>query len=673
MQGSVGDAADTGASSGALQRGQAALAAGDVGEAVQLFRAAMAEAPLNPAIYANLAAALLAIDQPALAEEVSAIGLTLAPCAPALLLVRAQAHRAQGRLAEAARCLGLALEIEPAYLAARLGLDDLLFDQGEPEAAAEHYRCAATVGPGNRAALGGLALCHLQAGDRHGALALYRELVDQDPADAAAQGNLGQTLQGLGRHDEAVVAFRRALALDPALDRLKPFLLQSLNQQCAFVEGAALEAELLAAWTRGERATLPSPFALAGTAAPPALRLELARAYAKRLAPATPISLHHRRRETAGRPLVVGYVSPDFRRHSLGLAFAALLAAHGRDGFRWLGYSLSREPADDLTRRLAAGLDRLVDLRPLTPRQMAERIAGDGVDILVDLAGPTRDSALEVFAFRPAPVQVHYLGYASTLGSDSIDYLLTDAIHTPPALAVHCQEALAYLPDSFMAAPTPPLAAPPTRAEAGLPGDALVFCNFNAHAKFDGDSFAAWLGLLRALPQAVLWLKQGSDTAMANLRQTAATAGIAADRLIFAARLPYERHLARQQLADLALDCWRHAGGVTTLDALWAGVPVLTLAGDNHAQRTGASILSALGLPELIADSAGEYQRSALRFASDRHQLAAAKSRLAGQRHSAPLFQAGRLAGHLEAAYRAMFQRWRSGLPPASFRVVPRP
>jgi len=564
------------------------------------------------------------------------------------------------------------LQIDPSHAHARLGLADLLFDQGDLTTASEHYWAVALAAPGNRAALGGLALCCLQGGDRHGALALYRDLLARDPADAEALGNLGQVLQGLGRHDEAVDAFRQALALAPGLVRLKPFLLQSLKQQCAFAEAAALEAELIAGWQAGDRRVVPSPFALAGSATPAALRLGLARAYAERLLPRGASPLHRRDAKDTAGPLVVGYVSPNLRRHSLGLAFLPLLAAHDRSGFRWHGYALSREPADDVTQRYAQLFDRFVDLRALSPRAMAERIAADGVDVLVDLAGPTRDSAFELFGYRPAPLQVHYLGYASTLGSAAIDYLVSDGVHTPPALAASCSEALALLSASFMAAPTPPLPPAPGRREAGLPDDALVLCNFNAHAKFDRDSFAAWLDLLRALPGAVLWLKQGSDTAMANLRGAAAAAGIAADRLIFAPRLPYEPHLARQQLADLALDCWRHAGGVTTLDALWVGVPVLTLAGASHAERTGASILAALGMPELIASGAEDYRRRALRLAGDRGRLAALRARLARQRASAPLFQADRLARYLEAAYHQMAERWRAGLPPASFQILPR-
>ena len=303
--------------------------------------------------------------------------------------------------------------------------------------------------------------------------------------------------------------------------------------------------------------------------------------------------------------------------------------------------------------------------------QSARHIHGDRLDLLVDLSGFTRHSALEILETRPAPVQAHYLGYGATLGADCVQYLVTDAVHTPPELAAHCSEAVVYLPDSFMATSRPEIAAVvPDRASQGLPEDGFVFANFNAHYKFDPETFDLWLDLLHELPRSVLWLLRGGEGAMANLRATAAARGIDAERLIFAPRASHPEHLARQSLADLSLDCRHHAGGVSTLDALWSGLPVLSRAGDNQSARTGASILAAAGLAELAVASMADYRAMALRLAHDPSALADLKAQLQANLETAPLFDTARLARHLEAAYGEMVRRYRSGEGIGSFSAA---
>ncbi|MSO65738.1 MAG: hypothetical protein EXQ85_08090 [Alphaproteobacteria bacterium] len=244
-------------------------------------------------------------------------------------------------------------------------------------------------------------------------------------------------------------------------------------------------------------------------------------------------------------------------------------------------------------------------------------------------------------------------------------------MHTPPELLAHCSESLVLLPDSFMAAgPSPIDAASPSRAGEGLPPEGLVLANFNAHYKFDPATFAVWMALLRETPASVLWLRAGLDAAMDNLRRAAEADGVAAERLIFAPRREHPRHLARHRLADLALDCRFHTGGVTTTDALWAGVPVLTLAGPSHSERTGASILTAIGLGDLIATDLADYQHRATALIGDDTGRRAVRDRLGRLRETAPLFQPDRLARHLEDPYRLLWRARCSGERP---KVVPVP
>jgi len=593
-----------------FEAGVAALSRGEAAAAAATFRSLLRLAPGVLAVRQNLAAALLGAGEPEQAASEARDGLKLAPEDAGLLTV-----------------LGDAL----AWLGAR-------------GASVEAYRRALAADPGRRATRNNLALGLLAQGRAAEALPIVRELARELPQAAAA---LGQCLQALGRHAEAAAAFAR-LPDDEAARALR---LHSLRALCDWRAAAALEPGVLAdaeaALVQG-RTPAATPFGLIGAAASVELQRGVAAAHA-RFAARGASALPHRRRR-AGR-LTVGYVSPDFRGHSVGRSLPDLLAAHDRDEFRWVGY-LTGGDADRVTETLKPAFDGFADLSDLTPDQAARRIQRDGVDVLVDLAGHTRGAALSVLARRPAPVQAHWLGYGLTLAADYVPWLITDAAHAADRAAF--AEALVRLPDSFIAAARPEIGATPPRAEAGLPEDGFVFCCFNAHHKLDPESFALWLRLLHALPSAALWLLGGE--AEANLRRQAEAAGIAPARLVFAGPADHAAHLGRHRLADLALDPFRHCGGVTTTDALWAGVPVLTLAGRRPEERTGASILAAAGLPGCIARSAGEYEALALGFA---------RSGAPAVDRAAPLFQPARLARGLERGYRAMWERWARGEAPA--------
>ena len=509
-----------------------------------------------------------------------------------------------------------------------------------------------------------------------------------DKARANAEFSVGQwsraiagysgVLQGLGRNDEAVDVFRRTLVLDPGNEAVLPFYLQALMYRCEWAEMAEV-GERVVAMARAQAAAggdvALSPFALAATEAPAELRLKVAEGYTARAvagmsAARARVSFSHA--AAVGEKLRVAYLSPDFREHSVAVSFRPLLEAHDRERFHWIGCLVGSENRDGVTDWFEAQFDEFLDLRDMDAVAAAQAINDAHADVLVDMAGHTRNAALEVLALKPAPVQAHYLGYASTLGAPFVDYLFTDHVHTPPALAPHCSEHLVYLPDSFMAAGAGPKIVDGTisRPDCGLPADGFVFANFNAHYKIDARLFDCWMALLGDLPGSVLWLRQGEAAASENLLAAAELAGIEPARLVFAERLPHAEHLARHRLADLALDCRLHVGGVTTLDALWAGIPVLTMAGDNHASRTGASMLAAVGLVELIAADLEDYRKLALALAREPARLASLKARLAAQAPTAALFDPARLAGNLERAYGELHRRWRDGEAPGALDVA---
>lgn len=691
----------------AFQLGTVHLAGEHYGAAAEHLGRAAALAPGMPEVHNNLGAALLHLGRHDEAIAALERALELRPDFAVALNTLGNAHAEAGRAEPAITAYRRACELDPGLVEAAVNLGHAIREQGRAEEAIswfmkalsarpdsvdahnglglglqdQHlhgkaiatFRRALEVEPENVEVLNNLAIS-LQIIGRHAeALALYRDLLSARPELAQAHANLGHVLQGMGRQGEAADAFRRALELNPEARSLHMFLAYALLHECAWDDlGAVMDRVIAEAEAAEGNPLSASPFALAATPASPALRLRVARRSARAVGEsvaAEAAALGFLYAKPRGGRLAVGYVSPDFRTHSLGLAFRELLGAHDRERFQWHGYALTSSGEDEVGADYARAFDAFADLSAMTPPEAARRINADGIQVLIDLAGHTRNAGLELFFLKPAPVQAHYLGYAMTLGAECIQYLITDPVHMPPALAPHCAEHLVHLPESFMATARPDVGAVPEgRAGHGLPPEAVVFVSFNTHFKLHPAMFDCWMRLLDQVPGSVLWLRGGA-VATANLRRQAEARGVDGDRLVFADRLPHAEHLARLGLADIALDTLYHGGGVTSVDALWCGVPLVTLAGEPPSARIGASLLSALGLEELIATSLEDYQRIALDLARDGERLGALKAKLRRNLESEPLFDVARLARHLERAYELMWERYESGAPPAPIRV----
>jgi predicted O-linked N-acetylglucosamine transferase (SPINDLY family) len=562
------------------------------------------------------------------------------------------------------------LALAPADPEAHFQLGNRAMADADPATAVAHYRQARAAAPAVAAvaqnlatALAAHALAEQDAGRHEAAAAAFREALSLTDS-AIVRNNLALSLLALGRAAEAIDLLR---GLDePATRRnlAQGYEVAGRHEAAratwqAIVDAAPADAVALAHlfhaklqvhdWAdlsdladalRRAIATEPCPalplFALQG--------LDLAPDLMRRAAAAVPQASPLPARPVSDGRLTIGYLSPDLRGHSVGRSLAPVFQAHDRTKVRVVGYAVGDAAPEDL------GFDRLVELRHKPPDDVAAGIAADGVDILVDLAGPTRGGAPEVLARRPAPIQAHWFGYGGSLGG-LVDYLISDAVHMPEPDAV--VEAVVHLPGSFFIAPRPAVG-PATRADHGLP-DGPVLMNLNAPYKTQPAMFAAWLEILRRRPDSVLWLLDPGPQARARLQRIA---GPLADRLVFAPPVDHATHLARQALADVALDTCPHGGGVSTLDALAAGVPVVTLTGPTPASRTGASILAAAGVPGLICDSVEDYIGEILAMLEKPTPVPVG-----------PLFDATAKARHLEAAYATMAARHRAGLGPASFAV----
>lgn len=587
--------------------------------------------------------------------------------------------RKLGRLSEAVDAFNQAISHAPDFAMAYNGLALVRQQENRNEQAVELLRRAVEIRPDYPEALNNLAIALGHLNRVAEAIDVFQRLLEVKPDLPEALFNLASVLQSVGRHDEAIMALRQCLALRPDYRIVYPYLVHSLMQQCKWtnLDGIigkirhGMETEL----AQGRALSVP---AFAMQSLPGEFSMELRQRAAEHIAGNAEaevaevragLRLDHRR-PAGKRKLTIGYVSPDFRFHSVAVAFRGILDNHDRDAFDLVGYSLFNGVEDDLTRYFELSFDRFRRINDSSYSETAEQIDRDRIDILIDLAGHTLGSRLPIFALRAAPVQAHYLGYSATIGARFLDYLITDHAQVPSENRRYFTENLVYLPDTFMATQRSPVAVDrPSRRDCGLPEDGIVFANFNSHYKFDPHLFAIWMRLLRQLPGSVLWLLAGTPGCVENLRREAAARNVDPARLVFAPKITHPEHLARLQLADLALDNLYHGGGVTTVDALWTGVPVLSIASQTPQSRNGATLLTAIGMEDLIVHGIDDYERLALKIAADPALRQSLRDRLVANRDTYPLFHPERLTRHLELAYQLMWRNHVDGRPPAMIEV----
>jgi predicted O-linked N-acetylglucosamine transferase (SPINDLY family) len=515
--------------------------------------------------------------------------------------------------------------------------------------------------------------------------ALYRQedavkvllrVLGKNPGNALAHALLAEALRDLGRRHEAVECMKTVLALDP--DNLEAMSHLSMEHRY-LCDWRSLDADLerlsgVLASAHPAQPRLTAPFGLLSLPLAPELQLVAARLQALAQARgATPLAAPAPAAR-AGKRQRIGWLSYDFRDHPVAQLLVEVLERIDRGRFEIVLYSVGADDGSPLRARLVATADAFVDLCDLADPQAAERIHADALDLLVDLSGHTRGHRMGILARRPAPVQVGFLGYAGSTGAPFIDYLIGDPLVTPPALAAHYSEKLALLPLTFQPnGRWRPLPQPMTRQAAGLPEDAFVMCAFNNTYKILPAAFDAWCTVMRAVPHAVLWLKETNPQLLANIRREAAERGVDPARLVFAQAVPYDEHFSRLAQADVFVDTWPYNAHTTAADALWAGVPVVTHYGNAYASRVAASVLSAAGLGELAFDNVPDYTAAIAALALEPGLLAGYRRHLNEQRMALPLFDCARYTRELEALLARMVQRARDGLAPAALEPEARP
>ncbi|HYH23541.1 MAG TPA: tetratricopeptide repeat protein [Azospirillum sp.] len=576
---------------------------------------------------------------------------------------------ARGRTAEAAEQYRAAVRLMPAFAPAHSNLGAVLKELGGHAEAVAALREAVRLAPDLLAAWLNLGAVLKELGDPAGAARGFRAALALNPASAEAHANLAQICREAGDPPGAVAAFERALAIGlPDEGGVLAQLVQQRRHLCRWDGLAELSARLVRVVVGG--ATQQAhPWIFLGEGAGPAAELACARRYTawrtRGVTPLPPVPTGQ-----AKPRLRIGYLSADYHEHATAALIAELIERHDRARVEVIGYSYGPDDGGALRARLTRGFDRFVDLGLESHADAARRIRADGVDILVDLKGHTQSARPEIAAFRPAPVQAHWLGYPGSMGAGFIDYVIADAVTAPDALQPHFAERIVRLPGCYQPNDrSRAIAAPPSRAACGLPERGFVFCCFNSAYKIGPAVFDVWMRLLGAVPGSVLWLLESHPEAAGCLRREAAARGVDPARLVFSPRLPPARYLARYRLADLFLDTLPVGAHTTASDALWAGLPVLTVVGHAFAGRVGASLLRAVGLPELAMESLEAYAAAALRLANDPAALGALKTRLAAGRDGAVLWDTDRLARDLERAYAAMWAIHAAGERPQPIDV----
>ena len=684
-----------------LVRGRDRLARRLDAEAATCFEEALASAPASAAACVGLCTALVRLGRLAAALAVADDVLRRQPPIAGIEGVRAQILLLEGREEEAWRSVdrgcaevppdpialfvrGLlllqrsdnpaalsafdaAIALDGSLAAAYLGRASALAREGVVPEALAAFQLAREADPHNAQVLVRLGHWLIQLSRFDAAAAAFADALAIDARNVAALRGRAQCLAAAGRAAQAVDAYTRLLAVEPDAPYMRGERLH-LRLHCCDWRGFEEERRAIAEGVRlGERVDTPGSFLTHGESA--ADQLSCARIFAAE-AFARPDRLDAAIRGLPGERYRIAYVSADFGAHATAYLAAGLFEAHDRSRFETFAISLGPDDGSAMRARLTRAFDHFEDVGARSDRDIAQRLQALGIDIAIDLKGHTLGARPGIFAYRPAPVQLSFLGYPGTLGTDCMDYLVADHTVVPAAERHHYVERMIYLPESYQVNdPSRAVGPPVSRTAAGLPLAGIVFCCFNNAYKIMPAVFDDWMQILRGVPGSILWLLHANETATANLRDAAQSRGVAPDRLLFAPWLPAPEHLARCALADVFLDTLPYNAHTTASDALWSGVPVVTRAGSGFASRVATSLLRTVGLGHLSVASRPAYVQLAVHLAQAPDELAALKRNLAGARAQSSLFDSARYARCLEGAFEEIIARARRGAAPADLEV----
>ena len=700
----------------AYNMGSVFLISGNISAAILWYQKAVQINPNYVDAYTNLAAGYNKLNRPDKALICCQKALTLnSNCAEALNNM-GNAYLTQDKKKEAIACFQKSISIDPVNPEAHSNMGNAFHDLGWPEEALACYQRALNLSPTFGEAYNNMGIvlreqgrlneatfCYQKSmqllpkgpeaylnmgnvfkdqGKLNEAIVMYNRAIDRNSGLIDSYVNLGAALEEQGRVDDALTTYLKAMTINPEYPKTCCHLIHQLQHMCAWQEIEALNAKL-DQYTRqalddGKKPD-EMPFLNLTRHADPSLNYKVAKAWSDEISNRmSDISqFHPSRNGTIGvhkskeSRIRLGYLSNNFKNHPTAHLIQGMFRSHNREKFEVFCYSYGEDDKSSYRIKIQKECDQFMDVRKLSHTEAARRICDDRVDILIDLVGYMKANRLCIPALRPAPVQVRWLGLAGTTGADFFDYIITDKIVTPKEHSPFYSEKLVYMPYCYQINDDRQTIRDNglKRTDFGLPAERFVFCSFSTSYKFDPAMFHTWMKILKKIPGSVLWMLGGSKTAEENLKQAAESRGVSCNRLVFAKKIPREVHLARLRLADLALDTRIVNGAITTSDALWSGVPVITLQGSHFASRMSSSILSAAGLPELVTHSLDDFETLAVRLAGDSDELFKIRQKLVQNRLTIPLFDTARFVCNLEFAFIKMWELYYSGNRPRSIKV----
>ncbi|MCH2241413.1 MAG: tetratricopeptide repeat protein [Aquabacterium sp.] len=598
--------------------------------------------------------------------------VSMAPQDDVYVLNEAQALYGAGRHDESLKSAKRAIALNPANELARLMAARVLVRRHAFQEAVDCLRAMPVDAPRGREYWEQLGLALQQLGLHQEAIDAFMSALAVKMDEGITHYRMGLSFYELQLKEEASECFRTGLVLGVGSHEVhvRGMLAYAERENVRWPQAEAELAALDAVLRRlpSTTAVLTSPFSHVTLSGDPLNQLKAARLFANTWADVPRMS--HQPRTLDGRRLRVGYVSADFHQHATCVLITEMLEHRDTDRFEVFLYSHGKDDGSAMRQRVMAACDHFVEIRKLNDNQAAQRIRDDGIDVLVDLKGYTAGNRLGIFARRPAPVQVSFLGFPGTTGAPFIDYIVGDPIVTPIEHADYYSEKIAQMPVCYQPndrkRPLPGLI---TRSQVGLPEDKLVLCGFNQPYKISAEVLDVWCRLLHQLPDAVLWLLDWHEQAKPHLTREISARGIEPHRIVWAPKMPLAPHITRFSLADVFLDTWPCNGHTTVSDALWAGVPVITFAGQTFASRVACSLLRATGLERLASSSLEQYEQTVLRLAGSASERAEYRQVLRQARDSAPLFDTPRFTADFESLLGRAWERHMRGERPSHLVV----
>lgn len=556
----------------------------------------------------------------------------------------------RGAFEEAIALCKKVISIKPDFAEAFNNMGVIYKEQGNIEESLLALKKAKLLKPDYADAYNNLGAIFRDQGDFEEAIKFFRRTISLQPEHSESYNNLGVTLSDQGKIDESIEAHKRAISLNPNFEMARASKIYQQAQICDW-KGIEDERSMIAKLGIGTQAI--RPFQLLSIEDSPsrhkkrALNVNRDKVYEN-------ISLYNHKKIEIHKPIKIGYFSSDFKEHPVAYLIAKVIEMHNREEFKVYGYSINGTTKDKMYNRLVYAFDEFRDLSKVSDKEAAMISREDNIDIAIDLNGYTQNSRTGIFGYRAAGVQINYLGYPGTLGTDFFDYIISDAIIIPAEFRNFYSEKIIYMPHTYQPTDNTRSISQKkiTRSDLGLPENCFVFCCFNNTYKITSEEFDIWMRIMKNIKDSVLWLFKSNKWAENNLKKEAQNRGVNANRLIFANRLPQDEHLARHKLADLFIDTFNYNAHTTASDALWAGLPVVTKMGKGFAARVAGSILNALDLCELITDNKKDYEKLIRDLATNPNKLNNIREKLDRNRSLKPLFNTELYTKNLEKAYK---------------------